>query len=130
MSIENNLNLYVIRNKEGKYFRSKGYNGHGENWVDDINKARFYTKSGPAKAIVTFYFNNYPQYGCPDLIIISTDVSKAAVVDMSEQTRKSIDRIERRKLEQEKRDNEYRLKRLQEEKESIQTRINQIKRYD
>jgi hypothetical protein len=38
-----NLKLYVVINKEGKYFRAKGRDGYGETWVSDIQKARIYT---------------------------------------------------------------------------------------
>jgi hypothetical protein len=28
------LTIYVIRNKEGKYLRAKGYHGYGSSWVE------------------------------------------------------------------------------------------------
>ena len=45
-----NLELYVVRNKEGKYFRTKGYSGYGDTWVDDIQKAKVYPKIGQARS--------------------------------------------------------------------------------
>lgn len=66
------LNFYAIRNQEGRWFRSKGYGGSGNSWVNDISNAKIYGKPGPAKAQVTFWATNYPQYGVPDLVQITT----------------------------------------------------------
>ena len=33
---ELNMKLYVVRNKQGKYFRAIGYGGYGSNWVDTL----------------------------------------------------------------------------------------------
>ncbi len=52
--------LYLVRNKEGKYFRTKGYGGHGKSWVDGMETAKIYGKIGPARATVTFFATNYP----------------------------------------------------------------------
>lgn len=76
------MNLYVLRNKEGKFFRSKGYGGYGNSWVDTLEKAKFYTKIGPAKAQVTYWYGNHPAFGCPDLLEFTLDPTKATVIDM------------------------------------------------
>lgn len=69
------LKFYAVRNKEGKYFRAKGYGGYGETWVDDIKKAKIYSKPGGARGVITWFYNNYPEYGVPDLIELGvTDV--------------------------------------------------------
>lgn len=62
------LTLYVIRSQDGKYLRSKGYQGSGECWVTDINKAKMYAKIGPAHAQVTWWANAYPKFGVPDIV--------------------------------------------------------------
>jgi hypothetical protein len=62
------LELYVVRNKDGRYLRSKGYGGYGQSWVTELKKAKVYTKKGPACAQVTWWANNYPDFGIPDLI--------------------------------------------------------------
>ena len=64
------LEFYVVRSKDGKYLRSKGYNGYGESWVEELKKAKVYTKRGPAAAQVTWWATNYPDYGVPYLIPI------------------------------------------------------------
>ena len=71
-----NLTFYVIRNKEGKYFRPKGYSGYGDNWVDNINKAKVYTKLGNANRQVTFWAGNYPEFGIPDVIPLHTTMGE------------------------------------------------------
>jgi hypothetical protein len=64
------LEFYVVRSKDGKYLRSKGYGGYGRSWVDELKKAKVYTKKGPACAQVTWWATNYPDYGTPDLVPI------------------------------------------------------------
>lgn len=44
------LDFYAVRNRDGKWLRSKGYGGFGKCWVDDISAAKIYGKPGPAKA--------------------------------------------------------------------------------
>ena len=66
--INNVLVLYAVRNNKGQYFRAKGYGGGGNTWVDDINKAKIYGKTGGARGTITWFANNYPNYPTPDLI--------------------------------------------------------------
>ena len=37
---EIDLSFYAVMSKDGKWFRSKGYNGGGDSWVDNVNKAK------------------------------------------------------------------------------------------
>jgi hypothetical protein len=62
------LEFYVVRNKQGKFLRSKGYSGYGESWVNELKKAKVYTKKGSASAQITFWATNYPEYGVPELV--------------------------------------------------------------
>lgn len=55
MDVFKNLELYVVRNQDGKFFRAKGMNGSGESWVEDLGRARIYAKIGPARSCVTFF---------------------------------------------------------------------------
>lgn len=98
-----NFKIYAVRNQEGKFFRAKGYGGYGETWVDDINKAKTYTKIGQARSRVTWFSNNYPKYGNPDIIEFS--VTSGVVLDEGA-------RVEKAKLAKQKKENEYRLRNL------------------
>ncbi len=117
------MNVYIVRNQSGQFFRAKGYGGHGESWVDDIAKARIYTKIGPAKATVTFFARQYPQFGTPQILAFELDVTKATVMDMAESTSKRIAAKQQAKLKREKaqtrREQEY----LQEQMNSINRRM-------
>lgn len=84
------LTMYAVRNKDGKYFRSKGYCGSGETWVDDIKNARIYPKPGPARSQVTFFAGAYPRYGVPD--IVELRVTEVVAVDETIRVQKSLDR--------------------------------------
>ena len=82
------LELYAVRNKEGKWFRAKGYGGYGETWVDDINQAKFYAKIGQARSRVTFFANEYPTFGIPDLVKLT--VTKMEVMNEGTRVKKAI----------------------------------------
>lgn len=117
------MTIYLVRNQSGQFFRAKGQSGHGQSWVDDIAKARLYTKIGPAKSTVTFFTGAYPEYGTPSILAFELDVTKAIVMDMTESTSKRIATKQRAKLKREKaqtrREQEY----LQEQMNSINRRM-------
>jgi hypothetical protein len=75
------LELYVVRNSGGKYFRSKGYGGYGSNWVDELKKARIYAKIGPARSQVSFWATNYPKYGTPEIVVLTVAATKVLQED-------------------------------------------------
>jgi hypothetical protein len=62
------ITLYAVRNRDGKWFRSKGYGGYGETWVADIGKAKLYTKIGQARGRVSFFAGKWPEHGVPDIV--------------------------------------------------------------
>jgi hypothetical protein len=62
------LELYVVMNSTGQFFRAKGYGGYGNTWVNDIKKAKTYSKIGQARSRVTWFSNTYPQYPPPSIL--------------------------------------------------------------
>ncbi len=46
---KNTIEIFLIKNQEGKFFRAVGCNSYGQSWVDDISNAKAYLKSGPAR---------------------------------------------------------------------------------
>jgi hypothetical protein len=96
------MNLYVVRNKDGSFFRPIGYGGMGNNWQEKLEKAKFYSKLGTAKAQAAFWFNNYPKYGCPDVLEFTLDVEAAKVLNFQEEIVKN--KIRRDKRQKESRD--------------------------
>lgn len=93
------LELYVVRNKQGKYFRSKGYGGYGSNWVDELKKAKIYPKIGPARSQVTFWANNYPDYGTPEIVVLTVTTSR--VLNEEERVKKAIIKSKREEINRE-----------------------------
>jgi len=73
------LVLYAVQNREGKWFRSKGYGGYGETWVEDISKARVYGTPQPARARITYFANRWPEHGVPYLVALY--VTEVKVLD-------------------------------------------------
>lgn len=118
------LELFVVRNKEGKFFRRKGYGGSGESWVASIGAARIYPKLGGARAIVSFYALNYPQYGVPELVKMT--VSEVEVIDETERLKKSQIAKAKKKERQELRRKEWALEQAKRELETAQARYNAV----
>ncbi len=84
------LQLYAVKNNEGKYFRAKGINGLGKSWVEDISKAKIYPKIGQARARATWYTTNYPQFGTPLIVVLN--VQSEEILDETERVKKSINK--------------------------------------
>lgn len=125
--MENNINieLYAVRNKEGKYFRAKGISGYGESWVDDLNKAKIYTKLGQARSRVTYYSNNFPKYGFPD--IIKLVVGEIVVISEEARVNKAIEKKKKAKIEQDKRAAKWRLEAAERDLARAQNALNSLK---
>jgi hypothetical protein len=85
--VQLDFTFYLVRNKEGKFFRSKGWGGYGDTWVEDPKRARVYQKISQARSRVSFFANNYPEYGVPDLVAISA--SQGIVLDESKRVEKA-----------------------------------------
>jgi hypothetical protein len=85
------IELYVVRNKEGKFFRAKGYGGSGETWVKDLQKAKFYGKIGGARTTVTYFANHYSTFGTPDVIKLTSCTLE--VIDESKRVEKALQKI-------------------------------------
>ena len=84
------MKLYVVRNKEGKFFRSIGYGGTGANWVEGLDTAKFYTKIGQAKSRCTYFAGHYPQFGVPEVLEFDLNTITPVVISMEQHVTKSI----------------------------------------
>jgi hypothetical protein len=62
------MKLYAVRNQDGQYFRAKGYGGYGNSWVNELEKAKLYSKIGQARSRVTWWYNAYPEYGICEIV--------------------------------------------------------------
>jgi len=71
----NDLSFFAVRNKEGKWFRRKGYGGYGETWVE-LKGARLYTRIGGARTQVTYFSNAYPEFGVPEIVEFTVSATK------------------------------------------------------
>lgn len=90
------IKLYAVRNKEGNWFRAKGYGGYGKTWTCDIKRARLYAKITPARSQVTFFANKWPEYGIPDIVEFS--IGEVKILDETERVKKK----QKEKIEYEK----------------------------
>lgn len=102
------ISIYAIRNKEGKWFRRKGYGGYGDSWVTDFTGARIFLKSGSARSVVTFWANQYPHYGVPDIVqmrctsaVILDETARVEKAKFARQTKEANRLAKRKKFEAE-----------------------------
>jgi hypothetical protein len=117
------MKLYVIRNQEGKFFRTIGYQGYGVSW-DTLEKAKFYTKIGQAKARCTYFFKNYPSFGCPEILEFDLNVANATVIDMRATMEKSIKKIKANNLKRQLADKARQTRWLNQEKIRLTNALN------
>jgi len=117
------MKLYVVLNKEGKFFKNKGYGGYGSNWKDNLDQAKFYPKIGQAKARVTYFAKHFPKFGVCDILEFTLDVNQAVVMNMEETTSKVIEKARIEAEQAEIRRNQYEIQRLQAERDALDLRI-------
>lgn len=100
MAIALEIDFYLVRNQDGKFFRAKGRDGQGLTWVDKAQDAKVYTKIGQARSRVTYFAKAYPQYGIPD--IIHVHVTQGETIHEEVRVKKAIkkDRLEELKRRQ------------------------------
>lgn len=107
------LKLYVVRNKEGKYFRRKGYGGYGDTWVEGMATARIYAKIGPARSMCTFFARAYPKFGIPEIVELS--VSETRVLDQSSRVSSALSKREEKEARQKLEYKEWQKQQLEKE---------------
>lgn len=88
------LILYAVRNQEEKWFRAVGRGGQGDSWVPELQKARLYSKIGQARGRVTYFVNNWPKFGVPDIVELT--LGGMRVLDETVRVKEATDAIARR----------------------------------
>lgn len=105
------LNFYTVRSKDGKFLRAKkhGYNSldTGKSWTDNISEAKIYAKPGPARSQCTWWAKNYPTFGIPDLVLITT--GKCFIVNEESRVKKQTNKSKIASLSRSLRSANYRL---------------------
>ncbi len=119
------LILYAVRNSKGQYFRAKGYGGGGATWVDDINKAKIYGKTGGARGTITWFANAFPDYPIPDLIKLT--VTGIEVIDETARVEKAKQKKLEEKARREKQRAEYAIKEAERKLAEAQAKLNKLK---
>ena len=116
--------LYAVRNSEGKWFRRKGYGGGGDSWVDKFDKARIYAKIGHARAIVSYWSENYSSYPTP--IIVSLMIDRIEVLDESKRIAELKIKKAQAELKRKEREVKYRVESAQREYDRAKNNLNQF----
>ncbi len=121
------MKLYVVRNKEGKFFRPIGRGGYGPNWHTELEKAKFYAKFGQAKARVTTYARNSPKLGVCEILEFDLDPNAAKVMNMEDDTNRTLAKARLAEEERKLKNAQYQLERLQAEKDMLEARIHAVR---
>jgi hypothetical protein len=108
------LNFYAVRNHDGKWLRRKGYGGYGDCWVNELKQARIYNRSGGARGQISWWYQNYPKYGCPDLVIFTASITEVV---------NEADKLDKKKIKKEKAEGIYRLSLAQERLKEAQKAV-------
>lgn len=120
------MKLYVVRNKQGKFFRAVGQNSYRKNWVDTLEEAKFYAKLGQAKSRVTYFFKSDPSYGCPEILEFEIQVGAAKVLNVEGETNKKIKKASERELKYQIEYKERQRVQLLEEQERIKQKLKNL----
>ena len=120
------LELFIVRNSNGQFFRAKGYGGAGKSFVDDINSAKIYGKIGPARSVVTYFANTFPTY--PVLEIIKINVAGYEVLDEAARVEKAKAAKLRAIANREKLEAKRRLEAAERAVKVAQEKLNQLKK--
>ena len=64
------LTCYAVRDERGNYFRSGGkpFLGRDTSWVSSLEKARIYSRPGPARAVITSFAEDCPKGSVLELV--------------------------------------------------------------
>jgi len=119
------MELFAVRNSAGQWLRSQGYGGGGKTWVDNLSKARIYSAISPARARVTFFANNYPDWPVPDLVRLV--VTRAETVDDSARVDAAVGKLQRERDEREVKQGRLDLKKAKANLERAQQRLAEVR---
>ena len=120
-----NLTVYAIRNHEGKFLKAMGC-GSGT-WVDDINKAKIYSKTGTSRSAITWITTHNEFYPIPQLLKLT--VTGVEVMDEMGRIEKTIQKKAEKKAKREKDIATCRLEQAQRQFDEAQATLNKLKEF-
>jgi hypothetical protein len=119
------ITLYAVRNRDGKWFRSKGRGGYGDTWVADANKAKLYTKIGQARGRVTYFATTWPEYGTPDIVEFAA--TESLVLNEAARVEKASDKKAQAKAAREVAQHAAAMRRAEHDKREAETRLAKLR---
>jgi len=114
------MELFALMNNAGQFMRARGFSGSGKSWVNGIKTARIYTSIGPAKAQVTYWKKNFPDYECPKIVVLEATIKE--VLDQSDRVSKVIEKQKQDKINSKEKD-------LKNEISSLTDELNRLKQF-
>lgn len=121
-----NLIVYAIRNHEGKFLKARGFRGTGT-WVDDINKAKIYSKIGTPRSTITWIATHNETYPIPQLLKLT--VTGVEVMDEKGRIEKMIQKKAEKTAKWKKDIAEIKLQQAQRDLDKAQETLNKLKEF-
>lgn len=123
------VELYAIKNQEGRYFRKTGFKGfyRGEYetlWVENLRDAKIYTRPGQAKSQITTIHKNGHGRPAPFLAVLS--VTEVGVVPQEERIQQNRKREELRAKRSAVRDKKLIIKQAKEKLAKAQEELERV----
>lgn len=112
------MELFAIMNSADQFMRAKGFSGSGKSWVDGIKTARIYTSIGSAKAQITYWKKNFPDYECPKIVVLEATIKE--ILDQSDRVSEVIEKQKRDRIN-------YKEKALKDKISSLTNKLNRLK---
>jgi len=122
---EINLEFFAVKNSSGQYFRNVGYGGYGKSWVEELGKAKIYTKIGQARSRVTWFSRKHPEYPMP--VIIKIIANRAVVLDETERVKKALLSKQRAEARKEEKYTKQKIKYAEEDLKRAQEKLEKLK---
>ena len=117
--------LYAVRNSDGKWFRRKGMNGYGETWTLKFSQARIYNRIGPARGVISFFANNYPNYDSPTLVKLV--VGEIVEIDETDRIQKQQEKKKQAEAKRKAEEAAWRLQEAQRRLSEAQAEVSKLK---
>lgn len=119
------ITWYLVRNHAGQFLYGEDGNSRPR-WGDNIEDARLYKSIGPAKSAVTKFMKHNPDLPPPQVLEWVLDIATANVIDVSQDSRKSIIRAHKEKLRQDELNREYERRRLLSQRDEISAKLSSL----
>jgi len=118
------LELYAIRNSEGKWFAGRASGKYKLCWNDELSKSKIYPKKGTARTQITWMANNFKNEEIAKLVTLEVTNFKSIIE--TERVKKSQNNKQKNEIEHKKRHAIWRREAAEEEIKRAQKELTKL----